>query len=192
MLDVVNVVLDMAKLRSGFLELHNVRTDLSELCKSAIEILKAQAEAKNIDIRVKIPVSIPELLLDPQLFRQILINLLSNAIKFSPHNTVITFRAKVDAKGFLRLVISDQGPGIDANDIERVMKPFRQARGSKAGEGTGLGLPFVKSLCELHDGSFQLLSEKGKGTRAIVTLPPSRVHGYAPSGQGEFIFSRRA
>lgn len=189
LLNIINAVLDMAKMDARALHLKEERISLQELCFSVKDIMALVAEKSGVFVKIQITPDVPDIFVDPQLFRQILLNLLSNALKFSPQKSTVRIQAKLDRRGFLRLSVIDAGPGISAEDIERVMKPFQQTAKQGHGRGTGLGLPLVKSLCALHDCHFQLLSQEGKGTRAVVTIPPGRVHGHRPSGQGEFVFT---
>lgn len=188
LLNIINAVLDMAKLDARALQLNEGRVSLQHICLSAKDMMGLVAEQAEISVQIQIPAALPDIFVDPQLFRQILLNLLSNAVKFSSKGSAVRIQAKLDKRGFLRLAVIDAGPGISAEDIKRVMKPFQQTKAHR-GQGTGLGLPLVNSLCALHDCRFQLLSQEGKGTRAVVTIPPGRVHGCRPSGQGEFIFT---
>ncbi len=114
---------------------------------------------------------------DPRAIRQVCLNLLSNALKFTPVGGRITLTVSQLADGGQRLSIRDTGHGIPADELPKVMQAFGQ--GSLAHEtaegGTGLGLPIVKSLAELHGGTFELISELRRGTEAIVTIPPERV-----------------
>ncbi|MGD8327061.1 MAG: ATP-binding protein [Sphingomonadales bacterium] len=189
LLSVINAVLDMAKVDAGTVGLNEEHVSLRQVCAKAVDIMRPMTDKAHVNILIKIDGNVPDIYVDPQIFLQILINLLSNAIKFSPADSAIRVTGRVDRRGFLRLTVIDRGPGISPEDIKRVMKPFHQAGQARHGVGTGLGLPLVKSLCALHDSHFQLLSEEGRGTRAVVTLPPGRVHGRRPSGQGEFIFT---
>src|SRR5690606_12781721 len=114
---------------------------------------------------------------DERAMRQICLNLFSNALKFTPRGGRITLSAYRDTAGGQTLSTRDTGPGIPREEIPRIMQAFGQ--GSLAHEnaegGTGLGLPIVKSLVELHEGVFELRSELRKGTEVLVTLPRQRV-----------------
>jgi len=111
---------------------------------------------------------------DMRATKQILINLLSNAVKFTGDGGLICVDIHSRDQD-LEIIVSDNGIGIDAEDIPRLLKPFEQTadKSTQAEEGSGLGLALTKSFCEMQGGTFHLDSEKGKGTRAIVTLPKS-------------------
>ena len=121
--------------------------------------------------------TLPMIWADERALRQICLNLLSNALKFTPKGGRITVRVYRDSLGGQTLSIRDTGPGIPREEIPRIMQAFGQ--GSLAPEnaegGTGLGLPIVKSLVELHEGVFELRSELRKGTEVLVSLPRQRV-----------------
>jgi signal transduction histidine kinase len=105
--------------------------------------------------------------------RQILLNLLSNAIKFTPEGGKITVSAGPLDSGGVYLAVTDTGIGIAKDDLEAVLKPFNQGSNphSTVQPGTGLGLPIVSSLAEMHGGRFRIESEPGIGTTATIELP---------------------
>ena len=109
--------------------------------------------------------------------RQVILNLLSNAIKFTPPGGSIKIRIGWTTSGGQYLAVRDTGPGIPEEEIPIVMSAFgRGALAQKnADEGSGLGLPIVKGLVELHGGTFTLKSKLGEGTEVIVIFPPGRV-----------------
>ena len=106
-----------------------------------------------------------------------LLNLLSNAIKFTPKGGTVTVSAAVDKPGGLNLTVTDNGIGMNEEETKLALDKFRQIDSSLAREhaGTGLGLPLVKGLIELHDGSFILKSVKGEGTQVTLRFPKKRV-----------------
>ena len=115
--------------------------------------------------------------------KQIIFNLLSNALKFTPKGGRIVLAVGPTAGGGQCLSVKDSGPGIPKDEIPRVLQAFGQ--GSLAHEtaegGTGLGLPIVQNLIQLHGGTFSLKSELRKGTEVTVTLPKQRVlHAVSP------------
>ena len=115
----------------------------------------------------------PSVFADPRALRQVLLNLLSNAIKFTEPMGQITVAARIGKSGNMLLSVSDTGIGIKEKDLEKVLQPFGQVGSAQtsAQAGTGLGLPIVKSLVELHGGWFNLTSQQGKGTTATVSFP---------------------
>ncbi|HYC24404.1 MAG TPA: ATP-binding protein, partial [Roseiarcus sp.] len=140
--------------------------------------------AKNRDISVieALDANLPRIWADERAVRQVTLNLLSNAIKFTPRGGAITIKVGWTSAGGQYLSIRDTGPGIPEEEIPIVLSSF--GRGSlaqkNAEEGTGLGLPIVKGLVELHGGDFQLRSKVREGTEAIVIFPPERVMDALP------------
>jgi two-component system cell cycle sensor histidine kinase PleC len=112
----------------------------------------------------------------------VILNLLTNAIKFTPQGGQVTLKVGWTSTGGQYIAIKDTGPGIPEEEIAVVMSSF--GRGTlaqkNADEGTGLGLPIVKGLVELHGGQFMLKSKLREGTDAIVVFPPQRVMNALP------------
>ena len=110
------------------------------------------------------------------MIKQILLNLLSNAVKFTPPGGTVTLSAAVDDTGMV-FSVSDTGCGIPDDKMDIILEPFGQADMSlqRQYEGTGLGLPLVKSMAELHGGTLDIQSIEGKGTTASIWLPPDRI-----------------
>jgi len=120
---------------------------------------------------------LPLLRADELRTRQILFNLIGNAVKFTPLGGRIDICVDADPFDGLRLAVSDTGTGIAPEDLTRVVEPFVQAGGAvnHRQSGTGLGLPAVKAIIELHGGVFELNSTIGCGTEAAVVFPPERM-----------------
>ena len=108
--------------------------------------------------------------------KQILINLLTNAIKFTPQGGEVTMSAKSAGTGWVALSVSDSGIGIPPEQIDNALSAFGQVDNpfTRTQEGTGLGLPIVKSLVELHGGQFAIESAVGKGTTVTMVLPAQK------------------
>src|SRR5690606_6112701 len=116
---------------------------------------------------------------DERLVKQMLLNLLTNAIKFTRPGGQITVGARVTATGELALAVHDTGVGIAPHDLPRVLEPYGQVATARKHnpDGTGLGLPLVKKMIELHGGTLELDSIPTVGTIATVTFPSGRVDG---------------
>ena len=117
------------------------------------------------------PQDLPPVFGDARAIKQMLVNLLSNALKFSPPGGAVSIAARADDDKVC-FIISDNGPGMTADQVQVAMTPFGQVSGMVADSerGTGLGLALANSMAELHGAPLQLDSEPGRGTRAIVTL----------------------
>jgi signal transduction histidine kinase len=117
------------------------------------------------------------------MIKQILLNLLSNAVKFTPSGGRITVLARTAAHDVLELAVADTGIGMAPKDIPTALEPFGQVDStlSRKFQGTGLGLPLVKALAELHGGTLAIDSALGVGTTVTVRFPASRTRRPAPA-----------
>ncbi|HZJ55377.1 MAG TPA: MASE1 domain-containing protein [Myxococcaceae bacterium] len=159
-------VLDSATIRTGHLSLVRTPQDLSALIHEAADTFRMLAEEKSQTLRVEVPPSLP-LHGDRERLLQVLSNLLANAVKFAPSEGSITARAWV-LDGWAHCSISDDGPGIGPDELERVFDPYWSAGSSR---GTGLGLSIVKGLVEAHGGTTFVQSEPRMGTTVGFRLP---------------------
>jgi two-component system cell cycle sensor histidine kinase PleC len=145
--------------------------------EDCLRLLHLRAQSKGLEVSLDFDRQLGQLWADERAVRQICLNLLSNALKFTPRGGHITVTIGNTPEGGQSLIVKDTGPGIPKEEMPRVMQAFGQ--GSLAHRtaegGTGLGLPIVQNLVQLHGGTFELKSELRKGTEAIVLLPPGRV-----------------
>ena len=177
LVSVITDILDIAKAEAGKLQLFESEVDLQEIVESSLRMLHLSTEAEDLQIDVDLPQETIAYFGDARKLKQILINLLSNAIKFTPEGGRISVRLALDAERGVSLSVSDTGIGIAKDDIAKALVPFVQIDGRlcRNYEGTGLGLPLVKAMAELHGGSLTLESEPDKGTCATVHLPAGRI-----------------
>jgi two-component system cell cycle sensor histidine kinase PleC len=177
LLQLINEILDLSRIEAGRYELHEEPIRLSDIVEDCHRLLKLRAESKGLQIALDCDPNLPQIWVDERAIRQICLNLLSNALKFTPRGGRITTTAAMTADGGQFLSVKDTGPGIPKEEIPKVMQAFGQGSLAQitAEGGTGLGLPIVQNLVELHGGTFELRSELRKGTEAIVTLPRKRV-----------------
>jgi signal transduction histidine kinase len=190
---IVDSVLDLSKMHAGALTLAETETAPAALIHSVLRVMQPLADRAHVLLEVRLPTLLPMIYADAQVLRQILINLVSNAIKASPAKASVSIGATLMKNGSLQFDVRDCGAGMNPATIERVMQPFAQADSAHGfgSHSTGLGLSLVRSMAELHEGRFQLVSHVGRGTRAIVTLPAARVLKPArPGQQVEFAFTR--
>jgi signal transduction histidine kinase len=176
LLDLINDILDLAKIEAGRLELEDVDIDLAALTAQATEFVRPQAEAAMVTIQASVA-PLDWLIADKRSLLQILTNLLSNSVKFSrPGGVVRVFTASLPDGG-LAIGVEDDGIGMTEEGVRKALEPFGQAQANITveGRGTGLGLPIVKALIEAHGATFQLESSIGKGTRIWGEFPPRRV-----------------
>jgi two-component system, cell cycle sensor histidine kinase DivJ len=172
LLSVVNDILDVSKIETGNFAITPEPFAPAPTLKTCCDILALKARDAGVDLILRAPDHLPEIVADKRAFKQILLNLLSNAVKFTDRGGRVTVSARSDASGF-GLTVEDTGVGIDAADLGRVGDPFFQARGSytRPYDGTGLGLSIVKGLVSLHGGSIDIQSRVGEGTCITVRLP---------------------
>jgi two-component system, NarL family, sensor histidine kinase BarA len=179
LLDMINDILDLAKMESGKMEVRLSEFKINSLIAAHCDMARPLAERKNIDLDFAASANLPPLRQDPAKVQQILNNLLSNAIKFTPEGGRIVVKAERDQFGDLRLMVTDTGIGISPDEQQAVFEKFRQAATiSVTGDsmtreysGTGLGLSIVRELCRLLGGEVSLESELGKGSTFTVRLP---------------------
>jgi PAS domain S-box-containing protein len=177
LLNIINDILDVSKAEAGKLHLHESVVDLDKTVTASLRLLKERAENGSVALLAKVPADVPPIFADERIIKQILINLLSNAVKFTPAGGSVTVEALIEPGGDVALLVHDTGIGISEDDLPSVMSPFGQVESSMSRKhaGTGLGLPLVKCLAELHGGTFELQSTEGEGTSAIIRLPGTRI-----------------
>ncbi|HKJ84093.1 MAG TPA: response regulator [Mariprofundaceae bacterium] len=189
LLELINGILDMAKIESGRMSLDLEHADIGRLIDEVMHVLEGYAAKAEVSFEIDLEESLPTVPVDRTRFKQILYNLCSNAIKFSPESGVVTLRigcAEEPAIGetaegeanAVRLSVQDQGIGIAPEHIERIFNPFEQVDGSHSRrfEGTGLGLSLTKRLVEMHGGHIEVESETGDGSCFHVILPLEAAH----------------
>jgi len=171
LLDVINDILDMAKIEAGRMRLDFEELNLDTLLTEAIRVASPRAQDKQLDLVAKIS---PELGLraDRRALKQIMLNLLSNAVKFTPAGGRVTVRGR-SADRCIVLAVADTGIGISKDALARLGRPFEQVESqlTKSHHGSGLGLAIAKSLVELHGGQMRIRSSPGKGTLVVVRMP---------------------
>lgn len=177
LLELINDVLDFSRLEAGQIELHPEVTSLARLIDDIALIMQYVIQNKAIELKIEIDPELPEYVLaDTVRLRQILINLIGNAIKFTLQGHVlITVRllSKKDNMADIEINIEDTGIGIPTDKLNAVFERFTQVESQygRRFEGSGLGLAIVKNLIEMMDGSIQVQSELGVGSKFSFTIP---------------------
>jgi signal transduction histidine kinase len=177
LLSVISDILDLSKIEANEWQLVEEEFEFNDVIKSGIMFFSQRCKEKNITIQYECDDRIYTLFGDVRRIKQIILNLLSNAVKFTPENGTITVETKFDEFNNFQISFRDTGIGMDKEEIEIALKLFGQVESdfNRNYEGTGLGLPLVKSFAELHGGFLSLESEKNVGTCATISLPESRV-----------------
>lgn len=176
LLEIINDILDIAKVEAGKVDLDEKSVNVATIIVASLRLIGERAAEAGVRIRTEVDPDLPRLLADERLLKQILINLLSNAVKFTPSGGSVTVAARREGDGRIAVEVADTGIGIAAEDLPRVMEPFGQADSAlnRKYDGTGLGLPLVRSFVELHGGIFVLRSEPRAGTTATAFFPAER------------------
>jgi PAS domain S-box-containing protein len=183
LLNIINDILDMSKIEAGRQQLHESDVSLKNVIAATLRLIAVRAEEAGLHVSVRLPPDIPVLHADERMIKQILLNLLSNAVKFTPSGGRITVLARTAAHDVLELAVADTGIGMAPKDIPTALEPFGQVDStlSRKFQGTGLGLPLVKALAELHGGTLAIDSALGVGTTVTVRFPASRTRRPAPA-----------
>jgi signal transduction histidine kinase len=187
LLDIIDGILDLARIEAGHVLLQEEFVVLGGLLKSTINTIRPIAQRKFIEIDCNIQKPATMIYVDSTKFKQVTLNLLSNSVKFTEPRGRIQVESMLHKSGDLVLSISDTGIGIPPEHIERIFQPFEQVADHLAREhqGTGLGLPIAKALIELHGGELVLSSQLGAGTTARLRLPGDRVRSAAASADAQ-------
>ena len=173
LLELINDVLDIAKLDAGNLSFEHEPFDLGRQIHLLLRTFESTAREKRLSLQAEIG-DLPVIELDEHRIRQVLFNLVGNAVKYTDAGsvTVSTSFDRTDArKGVLRIAVRDTGIGIATEDISRLMRPYVRLQGVNARGGTGLGLSICKRIVEGMGGQITISSEQGKGSVFAVLLP---------------------
>ena len=177
LLDMINELLEMAKIEAGRLEVNIEPTSVSDLAEGLVGIMGQQAESKQITIKLELARNVPLIETDPGKLQQILYNFLSNAIKFTPTGGSITIAAdrlaRQNRKPCVRIGVADTGPGVPHDLQDAIFDKFRQADTghTRSHTGTGLGLAICRELADLLGATVSLVSEPECGATFYVDLP---------------------
>jgi two-component system cell cycle sensor histidine kinase PleC len=173
LLELINDVLDMSKIEAGRYELSIEDVDLDTLIHETTHTMRGQLDRGKIALDYSLERGLGPVRADKRAMRQIMLNLLSNSIKFTPEGGKIAIHAETLPDGGIQISVADSGIGIEPEELNRILEPFGQVGTAQtAGQpGTGLGLPIVQSLAELHGGQMWIESILDKGTTVCVEIP---------------------
>ncbi|MEJ8572947.1 HAMP domain-containing sensor histidine kinase [Microbaculum marinum] len=185
LLNLIDEILDLSRIEADRYELREEAVALVDTVEDCRRLLRLHAHRRGITLKADFETDLPAIRGDQRAVRQIVLNLLTNAIKFSPDGSAIDLMVGWTTSGGQYLSVTDSGPGIPEEEIPTVLQAF--GRGTlavrNAEEGSGLGLPIVVKLVELHGGRFDLHSRLHQGTEVIVTFPRERVTAARPPQQ---------
>jgi len=171
LVDLVNDLLDVARVEAGRLEIHRRPTDLQEVVHEVTTLLGPRLLDKRQTLQIDLAENLPRALVDPARMRQILTNLLTNAHLYTGEGGELGVTAARDGVGTIRIDVSDTGRGMTQEELDHVFDRFVRAGDQDRTHGSGLGLAIVKSLVDLHGGTVEADSEPGRGTTFSVRLP---------------------
>jgi PAS domain S-box-containing protein len=173
LLQLINDVLDVAKVESGTVEFHPEPVDLVRLVGEVRDVVQGIATSKRIRLETAVDPGIGPVVLDPARLRQILYNYVSNAVKFTPEAGRVSIRVAPDGPDGVRFDVEDTGIGIRPDDLGRLFVEFQQldAGPGKRQQGTGLGLALTKRLVEAQGGHVGVRSTPGRGSVFTAVLP---------------------
>ncbi len=173
LLEIINDLLDLAKIEAGKIILHIDKTSLTGICEDLLRLTAPLTDSKNLQVQLQLAEDIPLLETDGGKLQQILYNLLSNSIKFTPSGGQIRIEAEMTTDDSLAVSVMDNGPGISKEDQEHIFDKFTQVDTSatRPHGGAGLGLAIAKELAGLLGGELTLTSELGKGSAFTLIIP---------------------
>jgi signal transduction histidine kinase len=172
LLDLIKDLLDLSKIEAGKMVQYKEPLLLQEVIQRVVDLMRAEAENKKIDLQFSAPSKISLINADRNSMEGIFTNLISNAIKYTPEGgkVWVTFG---EEGGFVKATVSDTGIGIKKEDLPRIFDKFYRVKNTETRQivGTGLGLSIVKSIVDAHLGSITVESEEGGGTAFTVSFP---------------------
>jgi signal transduction histidine kinase len=181
LLELINDLLDLAKIEAGRMDLRLASVSVADLCEGLVGIMRPQAVKRGVELKLVVEPNLPLIQTDPSRLQQVLFNFLSNAIKFSPEGQAVTLSAALDRAAGpggaftqrVRISVADHGPGIAQADQDRIFDKFTQLDPSvtKAHGGTGLGLTIARDLARLLQARITLDSSPGAGATFSILLP---------------------
>jgi PAS domain S-box-containing protein len=176
LLALINDLLDLTKIEAGEVTLSEEIFEPARVIATCVKLVKEQADKAGLSLRVFNQLGNTLMKGDARMVKQILLNLVTNAIKFSGPDKEVDIIATRSSDGGVRLIVKDEGIGMNPADIPTVLMPFGKLDNPMQAQhnGIGLGLPLVKSLSELHGGRLELVSAEGHGTVATVHFPGNR------------------
>jgi signal transduction histidine kinase len=172
LLDMINDLLDVARIESGHGVQQQVPLNLADILEQTANLMGPKAEEQGLSLELKLPEDLPAVLADERSMEEVFINLISNAINYSPEGGTVVVAA-FKHREYLEVRVSDMGVGIAAEEVPKIFDKFYRVKHPQTRQviGTGLGLSIVKGIIEAHRGSVEVESNPGVGTTFRVLLP---------------------
>jgi signal transduction histidine kinase len=186
LLELLNEILDLSKVEAGKMQLEPQRFDVAAVLEYSLGLVRQRAADHGITLELQLPDELGAVHADELRFKQVVVNLLSNAVKFTPDGGRVSVAARRSGEE-LQVTVTDTGPGVPAEDRERIFESFQQGgRGAPKEEGTGLGLTLSRRIVELFGGRMWLESEVGTGSTFGFAIPvgPSTARAQPPRADG--------
>ena len=169
----IDDLLDLSRLESGRIAISIEPMPILDVIEPVVEIAHAQADPRDIRLELDVPPILDDAMIDPVRLTNVLRNLIDNAVRFTPNGGRVTIRARAEGD-FLRVSITDQGPGIDPKHHSRLFDKFFRIPGVES-HGAGLGLSIAREIVRAHSGDIGVMSEPGRGSTFWFTVPSSGV-----------------
>jgi len=172
LLTLIKDLLDLSKIEAGKMVQYKEPLSLQEIIQRVVDLMRAEAEAKKIDLEFSASPDVPLIHADRNSMEGIFTNLISNGIKYTPEGGRVWVTLN-EENGLVKATVSDTGVGIQKEDLSRIFDKFYRVKSTETRQivGTGLGLSIVRSIVDAHLGSISVESELGKGTTFTVCFP---------------------
>ncbi len=171
-LELINDLLDLSRMEARTFVQEKKMVGINPIIREAAEMMEAEVEEKGLTLALYLAPDLPQILVDPQSIREVVVNLLSNAVRYTPAEGLIQVSSGFDA-GYVHFTVADTGIGIPKEDLDKIFDRFYRVKSEKTRNviGTGLGLPIVEAIVKDHLGFVRVASEPDKGTVFRVMLP---------------------
>lgn len=190
LLNLVNQMLDLAKLDSGAMPVKLIRSDVNLYIRYIVELFRSVAESSGVSLNYSHPSTVVEIDYDPEKLMQIISNLLSNSLKFTSSSGRIDLRTSLKNDEIFEIRVTDTGSGIPEDFLPYVFDRFSQSDQGRSTAGSGLGLALTKELVTLLGGAINIESVFGTGTEVTVNLPVTRTAGQQEAPKPEELRNR--
>lgn len=172
MITLMNDLLNVCRIEEGRVIEQRELLSLSEILQRTVDLMRPQAEDKNVDLQISAEEGIPFINGNRSGLEAVFVNLISNAIKYTPSGGQVRVTMKREGES-VQIKVSDTGIGMEDKDITRIFDKFYRVKSDRTRDitGTGLGLSIVKGVVDAHRGTLSVESEVGKGTTVTVSLP---------------------
>ena len=176
LLSLINDLLDIAKIEAGKREIDDELIDIQTMIDKSLRLFSHRLIRRKIETIIEVKENASRIKCDRRALSQMLFNLISNAEKFGREGGQIKINTSLDEIGGIRIAVCDDGRGFNASEIKTVLSPFGRIDNAmtKSVPGSGLGLPIVNGLIEMHTGRLDIQSEPGEGTCVKLIFPPER------------------